>query len=302
MSASTPSSASDAEAHAEQARAGLVGTLNQLRENLKPANMVEEVMNNAKVGASTITDQLWETARKNPVPALLIGAGVAMIFGFGQRAASSSRPQGWASAPDGSPTDRAMRGRDSSTLNDHRPLRSPSPSVSTGSALRTSLNDGRDRAAGLIDDARSHLSSLTASSTDAVTAGVKRRSTKETDMSNFRSRDRLGSTLTRLIDEQPLVLAALGLAVGAAIGAAVPLTEAENTLMGESSGSVRDAAQEMARERYEQLKSAAGHAVEDIKQSAADHGVSTDNLADLVHDVADKAKTATYEAGKTIAP
>ena len=85
---STPSPA-QAEAEAEQARAGLVSTLDRLRENLQPAHVVEEVMGSARANASAISNQIWDTARKNPLPALMIGAGLAMIFGLGNRAVSS---------------------------------------------------------------------------------------------------------------------------------------------------------------------------------------------------------------------
>src|ERR1700712_4491049 len=102
MSVSNTPTPAEAEEGAEVARAGLADTLSQLRENLRPANVVDEVMTSAKVNATAITDQIWDTARKNPLPALLIGAGAAMILGFGQRVASGSR------TPTGQ--DRAKRG------------------------------------------------------------------------------------------------------------------------------------------------------------------------------------------------
>ncbi len=117
-----------------------------------------------------------------------------------------------------------------------------------------------------------------------------------------RSRDQLSHSVSRLLDDQPLILAAIGVAVGAAIGAAIPTTERENSLMGETSHSVRDAATSLAQDQLTQLKSAATHAVEDLKQTVADHGVNPDNLSGLVRDVGEKTKAAAYEAGRAANP
>ena len=121
-------------------------------------------------------------------------------------------------------------------------------------------------------------------------------------MASLRSRDNLLNGVSRVIKEQPLILVALGIAAGAAIGVALPRTATENSLMGGSSHSVRDAAQGVYEDQYEQFKTAAAHAVEDIKHAVAEHGVSTENLSGLAHDVADVAKAAVYDAGRSLEP
>lgn len=121
-------------------------------------------------------------------------------------------------------------------------------------------------------------------------------------MATSLSRDNIINSMSKVLEEQPLILAAIGIAVGAAIGAAIPQTDTENTLMGESSHSVRGAAQGLVEEHYTNVKTAALNAVDDIKQSVADHGVTTDNLSGLVQDVGEKAKAATYEAGRKLDP
>ncbi len=291
-------SPSQAEAGAEQARAGLVSTLNQLRENLKPGNVVEEVMTNAKVSASAVTDQIWDTARKNPLPALLIGAGLAMLLGVGQRVSSSRRrvPVSGAHPPD--PQNALAIG---SRLGSRMP---PQGTVSTTGAratrrATTRVGTVQSQASDLLGAANDRLTSVASRGADAL-----KRNLSGDPMSYLPhdTRTQIKTSLSRILDEQPLVLAAIGVAIGAAIGAAIPQTETENSLMGETSHQLRDAAQGAVQDQYAQLRSAAAHAVEDIKQTAADHGVSTENLSGLVHDVGEKAKSATYEAGKTLDP
>jgi hypothetical protein len=60
-----------------------------------------------------------------------------------------------------------------------------------------------------------------------------------------------------LCREQPLVLAGLGIALGAAVGAAFPSTETEHQLMGEASDEIKEQTRAFAKEQYEKSKSTA---------------------------------------------
>lgn len=290
----------EAEVEVEHTRAGLASTLSQLRDNLQPAHVVEEVLGSAKISASAISNQIWDTARKNPLPALMIGAGLAMIFGLGSRAASSGTGTSLSSGgtrtpPRPGPT--AMPGGPEFAAHVAKPgqVSHAPPSGSISSAVGSM----KAQAADLLDSANEQL---TAAGSKASAFGKRLPSRLNLGDPMSVSRDDLLNSVSRTLQEQPLILAAIGLAVGAAIGAAIPQTETENDLMGGSSHSVRDAAQGLVEEQYAQVKAAASHAVDDIKQSVADHGVTTDNLAGLVHDVGEKAKAAAYDAGKAMDP
>jgi len=54
----------------------------------------------------------------------------------------------------------------------------------------------------------------------------------------------------RLMEEQPLMLGALGLAIGAALGAAFPRTESEDRLLGGRSDSAMRSVKEKATEAF----------------------------------------------------
>jgi hypothetical protein len=68
---------SEIEREAEIARAQLTQTLDQLRDNLTPQHLADEVLGHAKYGASALLETLSATAMRHPLPALLIGAGCA---------------------------------------------------------------------------------------------------------------------------------------------------------------------------------------------------------------------------------
>ena len=74
MSGDTGRQSSSEVAHeAEDTRAHLASTLEQLRNNLRPENVMEEVVSNARIGASTVADNVAAVAKQYPIPAVLIG-------------------------------------------------------------------------------------------------------------------------------------------------------------------------------------------------------------------------------------
>ena len=127
----------------------------------------------------------------------------------------------------------------------------------------------------------------------------------------------------QLGEAQPLLLGALGLALGAAIGAILPRTRAEDQLMGEARDSVAGRVGEVARETYENVRTAAEDGIEQVQEqlatsySEAKEGLDKGGLSsagevlgkvatDVTHvagealrDVAGEAKRNVEEAGAT---
>jgi predicted RNA-binding Zn ribbon-like protein len=78
--------------------------------------------------------------------------------------------------------------------------------------------------------------------------------------------DRTGRRLAETVEEQPLLLGAFGLAIGAAIGALLPSSTAEDRLMGESRDRVADRLSAMAGEAYDKAKETAGEHLGDAQE------------------------------------
>lgn len=244
-----PNSADMAE-EVENERAGLVNTLDQLRENLRPENMVDEMFSQAQANTSDAMDRVWQLARANPVPAALIGIGAAMLVNAGQRfrARSNARQNTWGGS-------------------------------------NVELSDPM-----IFDAAAGDITSVSPTWTN----GDQHRMTA---MANTAGRPLTG--LTRIIDEQPLVLAAIGIAVGAAVGSAIPSTTIESQWMGDASESVRQNANAMARDQIAQIRSTADQTLDQMKAAAAQHGVSSENLSGLVHDLGEHARKGAASLGQT---
>jgi hypothetical protein len=90
---------------------------------------------------------------------------------------------------------------------------------------------------------------------------------------------RFGTDAVAFCKSQPLVLAGLGLALGAVLGAIMPPTDAEDRLMGDTSDRIKDQARGTAEEQIEKVKTAVEGGMEQA-QTQAEH------LANSVGDAA----------------
>jgi vacuolar-type H+-ATPase subunit H len=76
--------------------------------------------------------------------------------------------------------------------------------------------------------------------------------------------------LEELAQAQPLVFGAVGLAMGAALGAILPRTEAEDRLMGEARESMAERVGEAAREGMDTVRNVAGEHLDRVKDTLAE--------------------------------
>ena len=299
MSADHAQTSSEVAHEAEDTRAHLASTLEQLRTNLKPENVMEEVVSNARVGASAVADNLADVAKSYPIPAILIAAGAALIMGVASKGMGRS-------GTNGSVTTRPSMLRNSRF--DPAPPRTPRRLTMTsgGTGFASSVSSLRDGVKDYVSDQTSAVSgqvgALKRQASDVYYSSSSKARDAMQNASRYIPNDRseVKSKLSNLLEEQPLILGAIGLAVGAAIGAALPITQTEDNWMGSTAHSVRQAAQDAARQEVDTLRAAAGQAVENVKQSATDHGLSTENLNDLVRDVGTHAKAAVNQVGGSL--
>ena len=79
--------------------------------------------------------------------------------------------------------------------------------------------------------------------------------------------------------DQPLVSAGIGLAIGAAIGALLPRTQAEDEFMGDVSDELKERTTELAGEQLEKAKKVGEHAYETAKREADRQGLTGEAVA-----------------------
>jgi hypothetical protein len=93
----------------------------------------------------------------------------------------------------------------------------------------------------------------------------------------------LQSSAQKILREQPLVVAAAGLAVGAAVAAAFPPTDIERRNLGPTGERLKDAALKAG----EQIKGAGMQAKEKLADVAEEHGLTAQGLKGMAQEVTD---------------
>jgi ElaB/YqjD/DUF883 family membrane-anchored ribosome-binding protein len=125
--------------------------------------------------------------------------------------------------------------------------------------------------------ARSAIDSVaeTASTTYGAAADQARRAGDKLQNSASDMRGKVAASGRSIMDfvyEQPLVVVGLGLAIGAAIGAASPSTEAEDELMGETSDAVKKETSELAKEQLQKGQEVAERVLQSAGEEAEKQG------------------------------
>lgn len=271
---------SDVAHEAEDTRANLAHTLDQLRNNLRPENVMEEVVSNARIGAASVADNIAGIAKQYPIPAALVAAGSALLTRFfSQRSGGTG-----AAGRDGTDASRGSASRPPLLRNPAAfqapPSRGGPPSPSIGETLA----EVRDSAIGTLS---AQGAALRARAATAYGSTSSQAGDAMQNVSRYlpHNRGEVRSKLSNLLEEQPLILGAIGLAIGAAIGAALPITETEDSLMGTTAHRLRETATDAARQEIDGLRAAAGEAVDNVRHAASDN-----------------FKTVVDKAGETFAP
>jgi hypothetical protein len=280
---------------ADVARVGLADTLGQLRDGVAPSALSGEALTLVKDSGLGILKSLADQARANPVPALLIGAGLTMLLtrttgSDVMGVATSTLKSAAATGAD------AARSAASGVAG-----AASSAASSVAGAAKEVVKGAADRTADVVMDTAAAVSDRVAESAVSAhhTAVDSMASVKDRLQSGLDSgkaeldarRQQAGEladnltgqaqtvahqarqSFARLIEEQPILMAALGAALGAAVGAALPLSQAEKDLIGETGAKAIDIG-----------RGALANAADVVRKEAAsaDLGAKMGQLADKV--------------------
>jgi hypothetical protein len=125
-------------------------------------------------------------------------------------------------------------------------------------------------------------------------AGGLRNTVVERSRQTTQRASQLAESAATLAREQPLLVAAGGLVIGAAIAALLPRSRLEDSMIGETSDAVKEAVGAVASEQYEAAKSAAGRVAGEVMHTAEKEGLTGEAAAGVLRDLGDKmAKVAT---------
>jgi hypothetical protein len=280
-------SAAELEVDAEAARARVAETASSIRSKMSPGQLIDEFTGlfTGGDGASALNN-LKGQIRDNPLPMALVGTGLAWLMMGGSGGAGSDMPSGerkFGSANGGAPRPRSAAGSESN-WNGGNYSDDAATSGVVGS-VKSATAGAADAAVQAMDYARTAVSDANGDIRDkageyAAAAGDLGQQARQ--------------SLQDVFQREPLVMAALGLAVGTAIGAMLPGTAIEDEQFGRYRDKLAGAAEDLIDKGVESAKEVAAGAYEAVKEEADKQGLGSTPDSSLVDQVG-KVVKATAE-------
>ncbi|WP_439885563.1 DUF3618 domain-containing protein [Pseudomonas syringae] len=193
----------------DQQRSSIGNIVDALEKKMSPGQLVDQALGYVKDNGGEFFGNLGNNVKANPVPAVLTTVGVLwMMMG-------NNRP-----ATGGSSSGSSVLG----SVTEHAGSMAGSVSDSLGSAkarVQETVSHMKDRTSHMTHSVRDTFSGSSGSSD----------SWQDADLTFQEKREHMKSSTRQLVNEQPLTLAAMGIAVGALIGAALPVTTKEQQIV-----------------------------------------------------------------------
>ena len=245
-----------AEREVQRARADLSETLDALKEKLSFGELFEEASSRFMSGdGAQFIRNLARQARENPMPAVLAGASLLWMMLGKQRERRPTHERqptyGMGNGPGMRTAAESAQETGEGTLE-----RARSAVSSAGGAVRSAAETVGDVMGSVGHTVGHTMSSAKEAARSATgTAAGLMHSVRETAQSAAEGaqhmRQRTTRSFSEIVEQQPLVLGAIGLALGALVGAMLPRTRMEDEYLGEARDQLRETISEQSGQLYE---------------------------------------------------
>ena len=236
-------------------------TIEEIQYRLSPRHMMEQTKQSVREAGLKTSRGMMQKIKANPIPAAMVGIGLYLLardndeseieYGYGQYAGGGERmPLAYSSVSEYRDLDAYGTDQDRSRM----------------AGARSKVDEARHKVSEAAGDAKERVH-------DAVDSA---RETAQETMHNlgdrasqFGSQARYMGRQTRdTLQENPVALGLLALALGAVVGALIPETDRENQLMGATRDRLADRGKELAKEGVDKAKDVAGSVATAATQAA----------------------------------
>jgi hypothetical protein len=180
----------------------------------------------------------------------------------------------------------------------------PLPAALIGMGLVWLLTGGKSPMKAAFSAAGEGLSTLGAQTAQGVRfAGSSVTDAAASAVEGVRARASVGnmrSTLGGLLQRQPLLLGAIGLAIGAGVGASLPISDMETEYLGDASAEFQAKARAVANEQRERVSDVATGVQTAIAEEARVQGLTPDKLKSTAGEVEQRIKNLADYAGTAV--
>lgn len=251
-------SAADVEREVETSRNDLDRTLEALKDKMSPGQLFDEASKAMGATGQQVFSKFMEQAKENPMPLAVMGVGLAWLMtSSGHRGTSRAyEPRSFASDGHGGIGQAAHNlGDKASDLLSSAKDRISGVASAVGEGGRSAMHDASATAGSAMEKAGHY-------------------------------RDQAKDGFARMLESEPLLLGAVGLIVGAAIGAALPHTDLEDQAVGPLRDKLLHKGKDLARDGLQQVGGAAQAAYDGVKDELANPPLEGESLTDRAETVA----------------
>lgn len=243
-------------------RASIGNIVDKLESKFTPGQIIDQAWGLMQNNGSAFIGNLGTSVRNNPVPVVLTSIGLLWMM-MSQNRPPVPQPVYRTGADDkkGEWGEGIADGLDSARDSLHQ----------TTDSLKEGYQSLKEKAGQLGDNVSAASENFSHTLHDAG------------DRLNRRTQV-VGQQFNQLLQEQPLVVAAAGIALGALIGAALPATTTEQRYMGRTSAGLVDKVKKQAQEGYEAVRDTVTRTTEQENgqgSTASDGRSASDPSADL---------------------
>jgi hypothetical protein len=224
-------SAADVEREVETSRSNLDRTVEALKDKMTPGQLFDEASRALGSTGQQVFSKFVEQAKENPMPLAVMGLGLAWLMsGSGRRSGSGY--------PVYEPRSFAPGGGNGIAGAAH----------GIGEKAADLVSGVKDKVAGAKDrlaDATGSVGEAGRSAAQSVSAAAQSTLEKADQYRHQAQR-----SFSQVLEAEPLLIGAIGLAVGAAIGASLPHTDVEDRAVGPLRDKVLEKGKEIAQEDH----------------------------------------------------
>lgn len=269
----------EVEAEVEASRDDLDRNVEALKQKMTPGQLFDEAARMMGGAGHEVGARFAEQAKANPMPLAVMGLGLAWLMMSNNRATAGYASPGYVGEP------RSFGAT---------PFEEASSHGGAGAELRDKAHMVGEKAHGMVAGVQDRVSGMRSAAADASRSAGEGMSSMAAS-----ARDRVSQTgreaqrtFLDALDSEPLLIAGLGLVVGAAIGAALPATRVENRMMGDTRDRMLVRGKELAEVGMEKAGAAAQATYGAVKAE-----LSTDDGRPVEERLGDAARTG-VQAGR----
>lgn len=236
------------------------------------SDKAEQVAQTTTVSTKKAGSSLMTTIKQNPIPAALTGLGLGWMAMSGMGGGAKSQSSGGSSS-----NEKTVQERTSDTG-----ISFSTPTY-TGQTSGTTNGDSGDSGMGATDKAKQTASAVTDQARDAAstvtgqakeTASTVTGQAKETASTVTEQVSQISTRLRQTLKDKPLALGMVAVAVGSAAGMAVPVSQRETQVFGESRDKLMEKAQTGAQDLVEKVQKVATEAGTAVEKEAKYQGLT----------------------------